>query len=80
MSVLLAIAALCSTASFANTKEVKPVTKNAINRKMPFTTSCTVTVAFKKTNVTITNSCTCTQTEACDGAYKIARLATMFNK
>lgn len=39
--------------------------------------SCTVTVKFGESNVTITNTCDCTQTQACDGAYKIARLAAV---
>lgn len=73
---MLAFAALCSTASFAGTKEVKPVKNNLTGKTAPFSTSCSVTVAFGKSKVTITNSCTCTQTQACDGAYKIARLAT----
>jgi len=42
-------------------------------------TSCTVKITYGSVNVSITASCTCKQTEACDQAYAIARLA-VFNR
>lgn len=69
--LILVCAMAVGTMAFAKTGDVK--TSNKIIKKVA--TSCTVTVKFGKSNVTITNSCTCSQTAACDGAYKIARLA-----
>lgn len=40
-------------------------------------TSCTVIVQFGESTSKITHTCDCTQTEACDAAYAIARLAAI---
>jgi hypothetical protein len=63
---------LIGTFAFAN--------KTISVETLPPGTSCTVTVQFGESTVTITNTCDCTQTAACDGAYAIARLATMLYK
>lgn len=75
LSLVIAFAFLGATASFAKSGISKSIIKTKAVAAVE--TSCTVTVQFGKSKVTITNSCTCTQTQACDGAYKIARLATM---
>jgi hypothetical protein len=41
----------------------------------PVNNTCTVTVKYGKSNITITNTCDCSMKDACAGAY---RLATIF--
>jgi len=75
ISLVIAFAFLGVTASFAKSGIAKPAIK--MKAVASVETSCTVTVQFGTSKVTITSSCACTQTQACDAAYKIARLATM---
>lgn len=37
-------------------------------------TSCTVTASYEGNEISITSTCECTQTEACDKAYAILRV------
>lgn len=61
--------------AFANGNIEKPISSDLEGF---VETSCTVSVSFGDTNVSITATCDCTQTEACDRAYKVARLAAVF--
>lgn len=74
VSLLLALVAFSATASFANSKEVKPSFKKISPEKELVKKSCTVNVKYGKNDITITNTCDCTQKEACDGAYKVATI------
>ena len=43
-------------------------------------TSCTVTVAYNSTKITITATCDCPQLKSCDIAYQTATLVLRFQK
>jgi hypothetical protein len=74
ISLLFAFMAFFGAASFANTKEVKPMDKKIVKKETLVKASCTVTVSYGSTTTKITTSCDCTQKQACDAAYKLATI------
>jgi hypothetical protein len=82
LSLVLSIGSIAAFASSTDvakfeTLPFKPgqwLKQSAIVSK-PVVNTCTVTVKYGKTSITLTNSCDCTMRDACAGAY---RLATFF--
>ena len=81
MSLALSIGCLAAFASSNDVAKMEPLPFKSVQLlktteivSKPVTNTCTVTVKYGKTNITITNSCDCSMREACNGAYQIATI------
>ena len=81
MSLVLSIGCLAAFATSSDVTKQEPLPFKSVHLlkateivSKPVVNTCTVTVKYGRTNITITNSCDCSMKEACAGAYRLATI------